>query len=137
MSPEPAVSKPRQSQLGARVILTSMFMRPGKKLQSLKNLSAWRYIVESGTQWMSITTHIVLSNPFTQGIIKQISVWNTESLGKFCCVYVSFETWQTTIRRNLRICHQTKCHILVFPSVLGALFLVFLCFIYCGVLLTF
>lgn len=44
----------------------------------LKNLSAWRYTVESGTQWMSIITHIVLSSPFMQGIIKQISVWNTE-----------------------------------------------------------
>lgn len=71
-------------------MLTAMFKRPGGKLQSLKNLSAWGYIVESGTQWVRIITHFVLTSPFMWGIIKQISIWNTESLGKFCWPHVSF-----------------------------------------------
>lgn len=89
-------------------MLTAIFKRPGEGgIQSLKNLGAWGYIEESGTQQMSIIKHIVLTGPFIWGIIKTISVWNTASLGNFCLPRVFWSLGKPQSGETEK-CHRAK-----------------------------
>lgn len=73
--------------------------------------SAKGHNMKISTQWMSIITHIVLAGPVIWEIIKQISLWRTENLGKICWAYKLFRRIGKPQYRTLRskFCHNYKC----------------------------
>lgn len=65
--------------------------------------SAKGHDMKISTQWMSIITHIVLAGPVIWEIIKQISLWRSENLGKICWAYKLFRRIGKPQYRTLRI----------------------------------
>lgn len=113
------------SQLWARVKLTAMFKRPGGNYGVWKTWVHRGHNVKTGIQRMSIITHIVLTGPFIRGIIKQISIWRAQSLGKICRANVSIGRLgepQSGELKESKLCHQAettrldphdyRCHLL-------------------------